>query len=126
MHETTPTVTIVAATEINEQGLKAYLESIGAPNWESDAETGVEEIVEVMSRSCYKSYGLGLNPNLSRVRDGNAAHIANIIQSGHGSVMEHAWVSFFFTDVSRVFCYDKDTEVLTKGGVASLAGSSRG
>jgi thymidylate synthase (FAD) len=106
MHRVEPKVFVTAVTQVDEEGLAAYLEDIGALGWESDAQSGVEEIVEVMSRGCYMSFGTGLNPNLTRVRDGNQPHLANIIAQGHGSVMEHGWVSFNFTGVSRVFTHE--------------------
>jgi len=106
MHSVTPEVHIIAETKINYANLTRYLETIGAPDWQTDAESNVEEIVEVMSRSCYKSFGTELNPNITRTREGNQPHLANILASGHGSVMEHAWVSFMFTNVSRVFTHE--------------------
>ncbi len=106
MHRVEPSVHLIAQTTINKGGLKTYLEQIGAPDWQSDAPSDVEEIIEVMSRGCYKSFGTDLNPNITRTRPENAGHLAHILESGHGSVLEHAWVSFEFTDVSRVFTHE--------------------
>lgn len=106
MHRVEPQVFVVAETVISDEGIQEYLDHIGAHTWESDAQTDVEEIIEIMGRSCYKSFGVGLNPNLVKVRSGNAEHVENLIQSGHGACLEHAWVSFMFCDVSRVLTHE--------------------
>lgn len=106
MKRVEPGVHIVASTNIEVEGFSKYLETIGAEGWKSDALSDVEEIIEVMSRGCYMSFGTELNPNVTRVRAGNKAHLANVIDSGHGSVLEHGWVSFMFTNVSRVFTHE--------------------
>ena len=59
-----------------------------------------------MARSCYRSFGTELNPNITRVRSGNKAHLSNVIAVGHGSVLEHAWLNFMFCDVSRVVTHE--------------------
>ncbi len=106
MHFTDPKVYIIGQTSVNREGLEDYLTSIGAKDWGTDASTDVEEIIEVMSRSCYKSFGTELNPNITEVREGNEAHLENILESGHGSVLEHGWISFMFVDVSRVLTHE--------------------
>lgn len=98
---------LVAETKINNIGLREYLNSIGADTWYSQGvDCDSSELVEVGGRLCYKSFGVGLNPNVKRVREGNAEYIANIIGSGHGSVLEHASVTFIFEGVSRVFTHE--------------------
>jgi thymidylate synthase (FAD) len=49
---------------------------------------------------------VGLNPNITKVREGNAEHLKNVIESGHGSVLEHCMINFMFCDVSRVFTHE--------------------
>ena len=46
------------------------------------------------------------NKNLSKVRDDVEAYFGNILRSGHGSVLEHAYVTFAFEDVTRVFTHE--------------------
>ena len=106
MERVTPKVFTVAATETNPAELVRYLNHVGAPGWETDASTDAEEIIEVMGRSCYKSFGTELNANISTVREGNREYIENILNVRHGSVLEHASVSFMFCDVSRVFTHE--------------------
>jgi thymidylate synthase (FAD) len=106
MHFTTAKVFHLAQTNINTENVKDYLRSIGAPEWTTDAATGAEMLVEVAGRRCYNAFGTHLNPNLTRVRTGNAPYIGNILKSGHGSVLEHAYDTFAFEGVSRVFTHE--------------------
>ncbi len=101
-----PKVFLVGETRIAEEGLQAYLEHVGAPDWETDAPSGSERLSEVMGRLCYRSFEPGLNPNVTRVREGNARYLGHILEVGHGSVLEHAVVNFVFADVSRVFTHE--------------------
>lgn len=98
-----PHVRFGAEEPDDSEGLQDYLEHVGAPEWETDAASHAEELVEVAGRLCYNSYKPGLNPNVQKVREGNAAYMANILGTRHGSVLEHSQCSFIFTDVSRVF-----------------------
>lgn len=101
-----PKVFLVGETRVNDTGLSAYLEHVGAPNWKTDAPSDGEKLCEVMGRLCYRSFEPGLNPNVTRVREGNAPYLANIINVGHGSVLEHATLNFIFADVSRVVTHE--------------------
>lgn len=50
------------------------------------------KIIEVAGRTCYDSFGQG--------RDSKAYH-ANILDVGHGSVLEHVSLTFFVSGISR-------------------------
>jgi len=101
-----PRVFLIGETRIIEEGLSAYLEHLGVPEWTSDAPTDVEEIIEVMARGCYKSFGTSLNPNITRIREHNDEYMANILRVAHGSVIEHPVLNFMLSDVSRVFTHE--------------------
>ncbi|MBI2423048.1 MAG: FAD-dependent thymidylate synthase [Candidatus Hydrogenedentes bacterium] len=101
-----PKVFLVGETRIHEPGLQAYLEHVGAPAWKSDAPSDSETLCEVMGRLCYRSFEPGLNPNVTRVRQGNENYLQNIINVGHGSVIEHPMLNFIFADVSRVVTHE--------------------
>ena len=103
---TTPEVHLLAATQMEEVALSEFLNSVGVPFWETDAATGAEALMEVAGRLCYKSFAVGLNPNVTRVREGNHAYLGNILKQQHGSVLEHATVTFAFLGVSRVFTHE--------------------
>ncbi len=65
-----------------------------------------ELLVEFAGRLCYRSWEPGLNPNVSRVRRDPSEYFANILRSGHGSVLEHATYSFALRGVSRAFTHE--------------------
>jgi thymidylate synthase (FAD) len=106
MHEVEPKVFLVGETRIIPEGIQDYLAHIGVSGWKTDAGTDVEALAEIMGRLCYRSFGPGLNPNVTRVRPSNKAHLQNIINTGHGSVLEHSVLNFVFVDVSRVFTHE--------------------
>lgn len=101
-----PKVFIVGETRIVPEGLQEYLNHIGAPDWSTDAPSDIEKLIEVEGRLCYKSFNIGLNKNLTRVREGNHEYLGNIVEVKHGSVTEHGQVNFIFADVSRVFTHE--------------------
>jgi thymidylate synthase (FAD) len=101
-----PKVFLIGETRVVEEGLQGYLEYLGASRWKSDASSDSELLAEVMGRLCYRSFEPGLNPNVTKVREGNASYMANIISSGHGSVFEHPVLNFIFADVSRVLTHE--------------------
>ena len=101
-----PSVFLVGETRIIEDQLQAYLAHVGAPEWTSDAPSDAERLSEVYGRICYRSFAPGLNPNVTRVREGNAPYLDHVISVGHGSVFEHAVLNFVFVDVSRVFTHE--------------------
>ena len=106
MERVKPKVFTVAQTMTSPAELVRYLNHVGAPGWTTDAPSEAEEVVEVMGRSCYKSFGTELNANITKVREGNGEYIENILNVQHGSVLEHSSVSFMFCDVSRVFTHE--------------------
>ncbi len=101
-----PKVFLVGETRIMEDGLRGYLEHVGAPDWSSDAPSDSEKLCEVMGRLCYRSFEPGLNPNVTRVREGNEKYLGHVLEVGHGSVIEHPVLNFIFADVSRVFTHE--------------------
>jgi len=113
MHFVTPKARLIAATELiagpvnlGISPLSEYLHEIGAPDWHTDAPSDTEELIEVAGRMCYRSFAPGLNPNVTRVREGNESYVGNILAHHHGSVLEHAMVSFLMTNISRVFTHE--------------------
>ena len=114
-----PSVFQIGQTSLNYIGICNFLDHIGAKDWKennfsqypisgeyANDSSDLEKLCEVYSRGCYKSFGAGLNPNVTKIREGNAEHLANVIKSAHGSVFEHAMINFAFCDVSRVFTHE--------------------
>jgi len=131
MHWVKPKVFVIAETKKNSSGAMAYLEWIGAvannaqsvsDDFQSDAKTGGEWLVEVAGRACYRSFKPGLNKNVKKIREGNVEYIGNILNQKHGSVLEHAYVTFACTNVSRIFTHEL---VRHRAGVAISQESGR-
>lgn len=110
-----PRINMIGGTSIGIDDLKDVFRYYEAEKWfkenvddvqQSEEATDGELLVEIMARSCYKSFGVGLNPNVTKIRDGNAEYLANVIDSGHGSVLEHVMINFMFQDVSCVFTHE--------------------
>jgi thymidylate synthase (FAD) len=57
-----------------------------------DCGTTGERLIECAGRTCYDSYGRG--------RTSQDYH-KHIMEVGHGSVTEHAWITFFLGNISR-------------------------
>src|SRR3990172_5992271 len=101
-----PQVFLLARPAIDEEGLAAYLQAVGAPGWATDAPSAGEKLIEVAGRSCYRSFEPGLNPNVTKIREGSKAYLENILAVKHGSVLEHANWTFAFFNVSRVCTHE--------------------
>jgi thymidylate synthase (FAD) len=113
VHETTPTVFLIARPSIDVEGMRGYLQDVGGESWlerrleeAGGAPNGGELIVEFGGRACYRSWEPGLNPNVTKVRTDQREYFANILRSAHGSVLEHANWSFALRNASRVFTHE--------------------
>ncbi len=113
MHETTPSVHLIARPSIDLDGMRAYLVDVGGESWlerrieeEDGAPNGGELLVEFGGRACYRSWEPGLNVNVTRVRTDRREYFENLLRSAHGSVLEHASYSFALRNVSRVFTHE--------------------
>src|SRR5208283_5844166 len=118
-----PQVFLIGETRIDASQVKEMLGAIGgsiATEWFSKTQKASksegELLTEVAGRLCYKSFGVGLNPNVTKIRQSSEEYIQNTLSKGDGSIFEHATCTFAFINVSRVFCYSRDTEVLTNKG----------
>lgn len=112
MHDTTPSIHLIARPAIDVDGMRAYLADVGGESWlemragaEGDRNDG-ELLVEFGGRACYRSWEPGLNPNVTRIRTDQRAYLRNILSSAHGSVLEHANYSFALRNVSRVATHE--------------------
>lgn len=111
MIQVEPEVFLVAKPEVDLDELDVYVESVGRKGWqdhvwENFSATSGEDLVEAAGRLCYRSWDVGLNPNVKQVRTDSKEYFTNILKSGHGSVLEHANYSFIFHNVSRVFTHE--------------------
>jgi len=101
-----PKVFLIGESRILRDELRLYLNEIGVPEWESDAPTDAETLIEVMGRLCYRSFKPGLNPNVTKIREHNEEYLKNLLNTGHGSVLEHSFLNFILMNVSRVLTHE--------------------
>ena len=92
-----PKVYLVGRQFVDEGAIGAFLDEHGMA-WETNAEAGAEVLAEAAGRLCYLSFGKG--------RKDNREYLANIIESKHGSVLEHAVWNFIIAGVSRSFTHE--------------------
>lgn len=95
VHE--PSVYVIGVQQVNEPELREFLTDEGYPDWTSSAVDPAEMLCEVAGRTCYMSFAGG--------RD-HAQYIENIKKDRHGSVLEHATITFILTGVSRSFSHE--------------------
>src|SRR5690606_29897258 len=117
-----PKVYYVGSTQIDLTGLTDYLADTGNEEF-LDLLTGEDEmdICSFYAKLCYKSLSLGHNQNISKVRD-IRSNFVNVIESGHGSVLEHATMNFVAENVSRV---ETTEQIRHRAGQAVSAESGR-
>lgn len=110
MREVKPRVYMIADTSLNATALRDYLDEIGADEYdisEQEILSDGEELIRTGGKLCYRSWRPGLNPNVKKVREDPVEYIRDsILKAAHGSVLEHATVSFIFHNVSRVFTHE--------------------
>lgn len=94
-----PKVYVLAKSEFCVLSYDDFLEQQGVEvpacdSWECDP----EHLIEAAGRICYMSYGKG--------RKSRQEYIDNILKSKHGSVLEHASVSFIIEGISRSLSHE--------------------
>lgn len=113
----------VAETRVNRAEVQRWLTSIGATAFEIPVEaTPAEAVCSCAGRRCYLSFQKGLNPNVTKVRNDLFEYFDNILKSGHGSVLEHATVTFAIEGLTRVATGELNRH---RAGVAISEGSMR-
>lgn len=108
-----PKVYLIGETQVHLDQLNKMLEELGgqtALEWltkiESSSTSQGELLTEVAGRICYKSFGIGLNPNVTKIRTTSSEYIENTLAKGDGSIFEHATCTFAFLNVSRIFTHE--------------------
>ena len=89
-----PRVFLVGKSCLDKKGLRQFLESEGIARWTTDADDHFSMLSELAGRVCYMSFD---TPRPG----GNQAYIDRIIESAHGSVLEHTVWNFIITGISR-------------------------
>lgn len=103
---------LIAETKINPNAMTQALHFIGMnPDnfWvqsRMDSMPDSELLIEFMGRLCYKSFEVGLNPNVTKIREDSHAYLGNVLKQKHGSVLEHSTVTFALCNVSRILTHE--------------------
>lgn len=108
MNKITPRAFLIAKTTVDQAGLAEALVAVEAENWVSEGQTDADVLTEFAGKSCYMSFNLASNANLTRVGGRtNVEYIQQgIIGQKHGSVLEHSSVTFFLANISRVVTHE--------------------
>lgn len=122
----TPKVFFIGETKPNTEEMREWLDSLGvSQEFEIPGEDVIPEsevIPALGAKRCYMSYEVGLNPNVTQVRKDYAAYFTNILEVGHGSVLEHTVFNLAIENVSRVFTAEMNRH---RAGWAISEGSMR-
>jgi thymidylate synthase (FAD) len=105
-----PIVVKIAETRVDTNGVLKLMEKYNATEWYKRVRptqpNDSEFLIELSGRMCYKSYGVGLNPNVTKIREDSRDYLTNVLAKGDGSILEHATVTFAFLNVSRVTTHE--------------------
>ncbi len=92
-----PKVYLIGSQQVHQSEVEKFLADHEF-TWGTDTQIGGEQLPEIAGRICYLSYGKG--------RKTNKEYIHHILESGHGSVLEHTVWNFIFTGVSRSLTHE--------------------
>jgi thymidylate synthase (FAD) len=103
-----PIVFPIAETRLIQEGAQDFLDFLGVPDWETDAASQGEELIEIAGKTCYMSFSTDLNSNLTRVigRNNHDYIQEGLVKTKHGSCLEHATVTFAMMNVSRIVTHE--------------------
>ncbi len=90
-------VYLVGRQTLDREALDRFLADEGA-QFSTDTPVAAEVLAETAGRVCYMSFGKG--------RKSNREYVENILQSKHGSVLEHAVWCFLIAGVSRSLTHE--------------------
>ena len=94
-----PAVYLVGTQTTNDAEIDRFLADHNVATWTSDTSVAGEKLAELAGRLCYMSFA---KPRPG----GNQAYLNRILESAHGSVLEHAVFNFIITGVSRSFTHE--------------------
>lgn len=116
----------IQKTQVVRSEVERWLKFIGVSDkYEIPADGAISEpalLIALAGKRCYMSFEVGLNPNVSKIREDWCKYLDNILASGHGSVIEHCVYSFAIENVSRVFTGEMNRH---RAGWAISEGSMR-
>lgn len=102
-----PKVFLLGGMQLYEDAVREWLGHIGGSAvLDHISGSDGEKLIELAARRCYKSFDVGLNPNITQIRKDSLQYHANILNQRHGSVLGHDHMTFAFEGVSRVFTHE--------------------
>jgi len=111
-HFVKPKVYLVGYTTMDEVALMIYLEDTNQRDFELEIQNALNEGLDLgeilcsfYAKACYASLTLNKNKNITKTR-AIYDNIRGILDSGHGSVIEHCSLNFMITNCSRVFTHE--------------------
>ncbi len=96
---TEPEIYLIGRQSLDDAEVRRFLED-HQTSWQTDSENGSELIVELAGRVCFLSFGE------KQFRKTNVDYVGNLINQGHGSVLEHAVWDLLITGVSRSLTHE--------------------
>lgn len=123
-----PEVFLVGATQMDYEGVRAYLRATGQTEFENDifaarmegVSTGMA-LCSMYAKMCYAALTVGKNTNVTRTRS-IADNIEACFAQGHSSVFEHCSLNFIVTNCSRILTHE---QVRHRAGTAYSQTSGR-
>lgn len=115
----------IGHTIVDKEEVARWMNHIGANEFEippDEAVTNPALLIALAGKRCYMSFQESLNPNVTRIRKDYVTYFDNILNSGHGSVLEHSVYNFAIEGVSRVFTAEMNRH---RAGWAISEGSLR-
>jgi thymidylate synthase (FAD) len=107
-----PKVYFIGATQLDLSSLLQYLKDTDQQEFYDDIKEAQlqglnsgEILCSFYAKMCYASLTTKKNKNISKVRD-IKSNIIGILDSGHGSVLEHCYLNFMVSNCSRVFTHE--------------------
>lgn len=106
-------VWLIGQPQVDWTATEQWIASLGGEAWTDrmlsgpEYPNGGEALIEAAGRRCYRSFDVGLNPNVTRVRTDSEQYLQEgIIATEHGSVLEHAQFTFAIENCSRVLTHE--------------------
>lgn len=107
-----PKTYLIGFTSVNMDSLIEYLTDTDQLEFLEDIAEAKDQglndgeiLCSFYAKACYKSLTDKKNKNISKTRS-IKDNIAGILDSGHGSVIEHCFLNFMTTDCSRIFTHE--------------------
>lgn len=97
LYITRPRVYVVGRQNVANEEVHRFLADEGLV-FTTDTDAAAEVVSEIAGRTCYMSFGKG--------RKSNQEYLANILESKHGSVLEHAVWCLLIAGVSRALTHE--------------------